>query len=128
MIPSQGHVLVPKRTSWRPRFSLRTLMIGVLLIAGSWAATAVWGVSTVRKNSFVDEFIAVDEQNTKIVSCHAILPFVVKIEYHTRDPEWLDTQTWFWLFGYTYCYQTSFDASRSLSRALGGGIRTVPMP
>ena len=84
------------RKKWRPRFSLRTFMIGVLLIALSWTATAIWGVpSTTQLNYFV-----VFNANVKGT---ALAPFIVQLTGHTNNDEHpINTEIWFWCFGLKY--------------------------
>ena len=89
------------RWRWK-NFSLRTLMIGVLLIAFSWTATAVWGVARIKsdiekmdRDSRVSEFQA-----------HASAPFLVRCQFNLHRPVGSGTahqhfsETYFWFFGF----------------------------
>ncbi len=77
---------------WRPRFSLRTLMIGVLLIALSWTATVIWGVPEILHRSYLGRILG--ETHPKIIS-NAIAPFVIRIQYSNQMYDRKEIWIWF---------------------------------
>ena len=107
----------------RPRFSLRTLVVTVLVLGMCWTLTATWGISGFIER-FPAEFNPVRTGNSVHVAwtdfdgqkaeCTytgtAIFPFLVRVD---TNGEWkatpgtsdVDTQysisaTYFWFFGY----------------------------
>ena len=99
----------PPARRWRPRFSLRTLLIGVLLIALSWTATVVWGVPEIEAQVHT-KYRYGPFNPPEIVRTDAVAPFIVSTHF-VRQPVLAatsdsketgsETQTWFWFFGYT---------------------------
>ena len=77
----------PTKPRWRPRFSLRTLMIVVLLIACSWTVTFLWGVPGM-KNYF----------SLQTVEFKVLAPFVIYCKY--EDTHVSIDGTWIWFFGF----------------------------
>ena len=78
----------PKPKPWRPRFSLRTLMIGVFLIASLWNVTFLWGVPGMKHHF-----------SPRAVEFKVLAPFVIHCKYN--GPRESIDETWIWFFGYT---------------------------
>ena len=71
---------------WRPRFSLRTLMIGVLFLGFSLTATQVWGVPRIC-----------EKYGAALEDGHMLFPFIVQVNFHKADGI-DDYECWFWFF------------------------------
>ncbi len=90
----------PKR--WRPRFSVRTLVILVTLVccyAACWGPTKTWGVHDMNRNAkgrLANDWPIPDDLNIK-----AIAPLFLGMEEFTptRGPR---RSYYFWFFGYKY--------------------------
>lgn len=98
-----------------PRFSLRTLIIGVLGIAVCWTLTATWGVKNVL-DKIPKEGVEERSGNTmrsadvsihgftvkgRLVRATAIAPFIIRVTAQQEDAG-ETVETFFWFFGYDY--------------------------
>ena len=107
------------------RFSLRTLMAAVLLYAGLWTVTALWGCGTIEDgirarsvNEFVCGFLrdlpkrpgfgpmgihtVQPLKRVAKVTSHAYAPFLLRVEYEYTGVFNGKGKGWvFWLFGRT---------------------------
>jgi hypothetical protein len=111
---------VTDRTEKRRRlsFSLRALVIVVMVLGVCWTLTATWGVDGLLYREPQESFTIVKNTNEIVVRradpdgsvyewksrASVPLPFYVKVETHGRMPDgyesnWEDSYIWF--FGYT---------------------------
>ena len=92
----------PPKPRWRPRFSLRTLMIGVLLISFVWTSTVVWGVpSVIEKIPIEYHWDQFEKANLPTMSARGIAPFLVKVDF-IKHNQIVCTAQYIWLFGYSF--------------------------
>lgn len=99
----------PKR--WRPRFSVRTLVVVVTLAccyAACWGPTKRQGVRDVPRHAFqgtiglssgnADEDAAMDERFYQSFNASPALPLVIHIDWDLDVPP--TRRYYFWFFGY----------------------------
>ncbi len=77
----------PRR--WKT-FSLRTLLIVVLLIGFSLTVTQVWGVRWIC-----------EKHGAALEDGDLVAPFVVQVNFHTLTGE-DEYEVYFWFFGFTH--------------------------
>ena len=95
MNPDRSSHTQPLKPRWHGKnFSLRTLMIGVLLIGFSWTATVMWGPAAVQASSKI--FNGKPGREIQVVA-----PFVITCSFHDLGGTVYQDETWIWFFGYT---------------------------